>query len=95
MSNTSNTTDQTTVPALLSADYNPQNNKPNVTVINENSSIIERMYLANYVSAIRKNNAESVTFLINVGTNQKSEEIRKLNTILENKPIMTFVSSEP
>jgi len=57
------------------------------------SSIESTQYQTTYVSAMRNNTTESVIFSVNIGTNQQSREIKKLNSILEDEPVMTFISS--
>jgi len=77
----------------LSGDYVQQEGVTDETVVKKGGSDIEAQRLVDYVSATRGNNTQSVTFTINIGVNQESDEIEKLNAIIEDKPILTFVSS--
>ena len=94
MNNSFNKTELVSTSTRLSDDYKQQDNNLVVTIGVKDDSAIEGNHFENYVSAMRNENTESVTFLINVGVDHKSEEIRRLNAILEDEPIMTFVSSE-
>lgn len=78
----------------LSNDYDENNRNPNESIIINKRSEEAIQIATNYMSALRTDTTESVIFSVNVGMNQKAEEIKKLNVMIEDEPIMTFVSSE-
>jgi len=94
MNNSFNKTRLSSTAINLSNDYEQRecNLDESISEI-ECSAIESTQYITNYVSAMRNDNTESVSFCFNVGVTQKSKEIRKLNAILEDNPVMTFVSS--
>ncbi len=93
MHNSFNKEGLTSANIKLSGDYIQQDSNTGESLVKKGCSVIETQHLVDYVSAIRSNNTKSVTFLINIGVNQESNEIKKLNAIIEGEPILTFVTS--
>lgn len=94
MNNSFNKPELPSVAIKLSDDYEQRDGNLDESIyINECSAIESTQYQTSYVTAMRNNNTESVTFSVRIGTNQKANEIRELNSILKDEPVMTFVSS--
>jgi len=94
MNNSFNRSDRDSTTPNLPEDYREQDFDPNESVVVNKSSTIEVSYNTSYLIANRNSHTESVTFLINIDMNQESEEIGKLNSIIEDEPIMEFLSSK-
>jgi len=78
----------------LPSDYVENSRNPNETIVINKRSEEAMQVTTNYMSALRTETTESVIFSVNVGMDQKADEIKKLNAVIEDEPIMTFVSSE-